>query len=356
MDSICRIKIGVLGAGLTNQLGFIVTGIMKAYVGNKRFIIIDDFNTQYNILSRVPISTIVDLEPLNRYLKKLGLLCSDSNVSLSIDWVKYGSGIHVKDVTAKTLERFYKNGALVIPRSFSLNDLDGDPLEGSVKNLYIKYRIGDFTHTVSFNEHRSEDIILDLSQVQRYDHEGWINLYDIDQYNEILSNIVFNNKFREGAEIFFSKINSTEKINAIHLRDDQDAIQFWARINKIPGYEFAERLNDMYIGLVKKYFKTKHTILVITGNKESRVIKYLEENGYNYHISEKNTGGRETDAIVDLLISERCNNIFIGNYNLTDYLGSTFSYLIYRRLPDDTKCVMIDMDHIRNNPVEVIKE
>ena len=38
--------------------------------------------------------------------------------------------------------------------------------------------------------------------------------------------------------------------------------------------------------------------------------------------------GRELNAIIDFLVSKQCNNLFIGNFNINESRGSTFSYYI----------------------------
>jgi hypothetical protein len=76
------------------------------------------------------------------------------------------------------------------------------------------------------------------------------------------------------------------------------------------------------------------------------VIDFLIENNYNYKSSEKTFEYRDNNAIIDLLISKNCNNIFIGNFNLKNLNGSTFSYYIAKLLKNNIKKICVDLDHI----------
>jgi len=78
------------------------------------------------------------------------------------------------------------------------------------------------------------------------------------------------------------------------------------------------------------------------------VTKFLKENGYEFYVSKKNIfDGRERHAIVDLLIGQKCNNNFIGNWNFNNNNGSTFSYLLYKR-NHAINNIFIDMYDVKN--------
>jgi hypothetical protein len=65
------------------------------------------------------------------------------------------------------------------------------------------------------------------------------------------------------------------------------------------------------------------------------VIDFLKEHYYSYRFTEKIFEGREKNAIVDLLVSKKCNNVFIG------YSESTFSYYITKCLNETVKKILI---------------
>ena len=80
----------------------------------------------------------------------------------------------------------------------------------------------------------------------------------------------------------------------------------------------------------------------------NRVIDYMKKNGYKYRLTPKYENmGREQNAIIDLLISKICNNTLIGNFNLENLNGSSFSYYL-TQINSDVKQILIDLDYINN--------
>ena len=77
----------------------------------------------------------------------------------------------------------------------------------------------------------------------------------------------------------------------------------------------------------------------------------MSKNNYIYKFSEKFFDDREKNAIVDLLLYKKCNNIFIGNYNpfSTDFSGSTFSYYVSTLLENKIKKIYVDIDKINDD-------
>ncbi|CAH6418388.1 Hypothetical protein HVR_LOCUS127 [uncultured virus] len=362
MENFSRVTIGIKGAGLTNQIGYLIVGIIKSYRKNKRFVLLQDFNTNFSTDSRVPLGEIIDLSHLNSYLQKFGLYVFDSTAKINILSVKYGFEFNISNITEKAIGLFKKGNSFFIPKGYQLNNLNGDPAPEKYKTLCIEYSIGNKHHSVSYPEHRDSDISFDLNDAELFDRGCWIDLFDVQQYNDILSNIKFNEKFYHFSDKFigvfiekFSEQTETSslvsqetnlKINAIHVRDDNDAIDFWSKINHMSEVSFSSQLTNKYARLIDEYFDVNDPVIVITSNLKSPVIKYLSDKGYKYFISDKQTEGRETDGIVDLLISQHCNNVFIGNYNVALYRGSTFSYFVDLCLSKDVTKVMLDLDNI----------
>jgi hypothetical protein len=75
----------------------------------------------------------------------------------------------------------------------------------------------------------------------------------------------------------------------------------------------------------------------------------MKENNYKAVFTNKTDTGRELNAVVDFLISKKCNKTFIGNFNLTNLNGSSFSYLIAKNLPEGVKKICIDLDRITHD-------
>ena len=100
--------------------------------------------------------------------------------------------------------------------------------------------------------------------------------------------------------------------------------------------------------MIEKYLDKNSHNIVLSMNTDNKVIDYLKHNNYNYNFINKNNCGREINAIIDLIISNKCNNVFIGNIHPINFHGSTFSYCIYKMLDDHIKKILIDLDNINH--------
>jgi hypothetical protein len=124
--------------------------------------------------------------------------------------------------------------------------------------------------------------------------------------------------------------------------------------NKMKQEEYDVNLQNKYIDLIKTNCSKDDIIFVLSYNLDNDVIHFLRENNYEFYISKKNIfNGREKHAIIDLLIGEKCNNVFIGNWDFTKSRGSTFSYFLYMR-NNAFKNIFIDMYNIKSD--EIIKQ
>lgn len=102
MEYFHEVRIGEAGAGLTNQLGFLISGIMLGRGYGKRFIVVDQFNKDYSTKSPCPISDIINLNFLNYSIKDLGVTVVDKQkLSISIISIQYGIGGAWIDITKK---------------------------------------------------------------------------------------------------------------------------------------------------------------------------------------------------------------------------------------------------------------
>ena len=152
------------------------------------------------------------------------------------------------------------------------------------------------------------------------------------------------------AETFFSKIQISEKFHVIHIRNEDDAISHWSKQNAMDTSTFKKVLELKYTTLIEKHIPKDETLLVLTYDLESPVIKYLNMNNYKFYMTKKNLG-REQNAILDLLIGSKATGVFIGNFNPIQLRGSSFSYTILQLLDSKTKKVLIDLDAIHNDSV-----
>ena len=68
--------------------------------------------------------------------------------------------------------------------------------------------------------------------------------------------------------------------------------------------------------MIEKYFSKNDIIFVLSYDLDNKVVKFLKENEYEFYYTKKNIfDGREKHAIIDLLVGQKCNNCFIGNWN-----------------------------------------
>jgi hypothetical protein len=129
----------------------------------------------------------------------------------------------------------------------------------------------------------------------------------------ILSNLKFNSKFYDTAdEILKQNKITAEPCNVIHLRLENDAVEHWSKQNNISPQEFKGILEYKYIKNIEKYINKNYVTIVVASEYDNNVIKYLCDNGYLYLITEKRFKERELNAIVDLIITQRCDRVILG--------------------------------------------
>ena len=115
-------------------------------------------------------------------------------------------------------------------------------------------------------------------------------------------------------------------------------------MNNMSVMQYAKYIENKYIDIIKKNIN-KTDMNIILCYSMNNVIKYLQDNNYLYIIRNKILL-REEEAIIDMLCTKRCNNIFIGNFNMKYLNGSTFSFLIIQHLKNNVQKILIDLDRI----------
>lgn len=357
-----------LGTGLTNQIFFIVYGIIHCINNNNKNLIINNFRLEPMSQKFCEISDILDIHYLNILLQKFDITVFDSNkLSFNIESIIYGFNENIIDITKESKELFYTNNKLLIPGGTILNDIKGDPINGEMKKLYITYTINSSKVTEEYSEYINQDITIDLqnpTNILSWDQIDNCYIDNKELFNYLLKNIKFNNRFVKYAELalLIDKNNEytnianldfkNKKINVIHLRVERDMTGHMIRHNNMTQEEYGENLQNKYIELIQRYFSKDDIIFVLSYDLNNNVLKFLKENDYEYYVTKKNIfDGREKHAVVDLLVGEKCNNYFIGNWNFETRQGSTFSYFLYIKNNAD-KNIFIDMYNIRGQVEE----
>jgi len=289
-----------------------------------------------------------------------------NNLTFNIENITYGSKDRLIDIKNEILENYYKENKLFIPKSIKMNNIKGDPHEGTIKKLIVQYRLNDKLVIEKYSEYLNEDINLDLQNSSNILNWQQIDDYIVNEselFNFLLKNIKFNSRFvkysdnavliyRNNNYISLPEINFVnKKINVIHLRVERDMTGHMLRHNNMTQEEYDINLQNKYIDLIQKYFSKNDVIFLLSYSIDNNVVKYLRNNNYEFYISKKNIfDGREKHAVVDLLIGEKCNNNFIGNWDFERREGSTFSYILFKR-NNAVNNIFIDMYKLNRNEV-----
>lgn len=351
---------GVRGCGLSNQLYSLINAIINAEAERCPFLLVEKFNSDYQAGPAIPIGEVIDLEDLNAVLKTVtpvnpsfsNLIVLDrTNAHLEIERVEYGSYIQLIDLTSVLLPAYYQEGLLRIPPTLNLNGLKGDPEPGVPKKLILHYRINQFRSYIIYEEHRSDWITFGLRAATTLPLMNGINQFNRSLFDQILSQLKFKSGMVDLAQTFVQTMMAKSRMNVIHLRLEPDALQHWGRLNQLPPEQFEARLSQIYIELIARYFDPAIPVLVLSGTPANQVTDSLKIKGYQVHVGPKDlVVGREFNAILDLLLGEHCTDVFIGNYHPSSSLGSTFSYVLCRRMAPTVTKVMINPEHLETPP------
>ena len=174
-----------------------------------------------------------------------------------------------------------------------------------LNNLLKKYNIKvlDWNTDTGFEK---TNVIFNEAPYWNVSSDCYISTY-------ILSNLKFNSKFYDIADEILKKNKITaEPCNVIHLRLENDAIEHWSKVNGLSPEEFKKILEIKYIKNIDKYINKSYITIVVASEYDNNVIKYLRDNGYLYLTTEKRFKERELNAIVDLIITQRCDRVILG--------------------------------------------
>lgn len=202
--------------------------------------------------------------------------------------------------------------------------IDLNHLNDLLKTYNVK--ILDWNTDVGFSK---KDIIFKHAP---YWHTSWFLQTDLNLTTYIIPNLKFTQRFYELAnEILEQNKITVEPCNIIHLRVENDAIEHWSKEQNISAQEFKSLLEIKYINIINKFINKNFITIVVASEYDNNVIKHLGDNNFLYCITEKKFKERELNAIVDLIISEKCNRVITGIYE------SSFSYFAMLRVTKGLK-------------------
>ena len=253
------------GTGFTNEIFFIVYGIIDCINNKRKILVINNFRLEPMTNKFCGISEIIDIHYLNILLKKYDITVFDrNNLSFNIDSIIYGLNENTFDITKESLDFFFKNNKLRIPAGTILNNIKGDPMVGETKKLYITYSINSNKVVEEYFEFINQDIIIDLQNPTNISHWDQIdNCYinDRELFDYLLKNIKFNNRFVKYSEIAllidrnneYTNISNIDfqnkKTNVIHLRVEKDMTGHMLSHNKMTQEDYDIELQNKYIEL-----------------------------------------------------------------------------------------------------------
>jgi len=352
------------GSGFTNQVFSIISSIISAHKTGEKVVIREYFIEEYNKNIFTPISSVFNLDKLNDFLKKeYDIIIVDKyNVKIEIISMIYKSNTKTINITNQLLNKYFKNNTLNITNNELMNEcrflnnpifLNNLSIEDSC-DVIFNYKINGYLIEEIYNRHNNKNINIDLNNSQYHNIFGWINSYDQAVFEKILLNIHYQddyiNKSKDVINKFSKEIEDiAPRWNVIHLRIEDDALNHWSKQNNMDKFEFKTYIENKYIDIIQKYISKTDNNVILSYSLENGVIEFMKSNGYIIHFNnEKYFEYREKNAIIDLLTSKICNNIFIGGFTFNSLTGSTFSYYIGKIIDSSCKKISINLDKITN--------
>jgi hypothetical protein len=345
-------------SGFCNQIYSIIYTCGHCMRNDINFIFIGKFLTKIQSQKFCNISELIDINATNNYLKQYNLCLIDYyNFDFKIVNAKYGANNMCLDVTEQ-VKQFLNNKVFYISNSQDLNAFFGNPIEVCRKKYFIELDKNALQLNITFSINNiifngtyeqsggflKSDLLIDLNNVT-FQPSLRIQNDQTEFTKGIFRNIVFQSIFLQKANEFIIQVrekNKDKKINCIHLRLEDDAVQHWASENNLHPTDFKMIIEDKYIDAITKNLNKEDVTLILSDNYDNRVIQFLRENGYNYINTPKISQEREVAAIYDLHIGQYCDNIYILVYD------SSFSYTLLYRIFEQNRFKPVELNYILN--------
>jgi hypothetical protein len=352
------------GSGLTNQLFSIISSIIIAHKRGEKVVVRDCFIDEFDKYVYTPISSVFNLNKINDFLKKEYdvIIVDKYNIQFEIISINYKSNTHNINITNQLTSKYFINNTLNITNTNLMNEccyLSNINSE-SPFNVIFNYKINGYLVEEIYNKYNNKSINIDLNNSLYPSIFKWINELDQNMFENILLNIHYHddyiNKSNEIIEKFYKELVVTDDIfpkwNVIHLRLEEDALNHWSKQNNMNKFEFKTYIENKYINIIQKYISKTDNNIILSYSLENSVIDFMKNNEYNIHFNKiKYFEYREKNAIIDLLTSKICNNIFIGGFMFNELTGSTFSYYIGKIIDSSCKKISINLDKITNTEI-----
>jgi hypothetical protein len=343
-------------SGLCNQIYSIIYTCGHCVRNNINFIFIGKFLKQIQTRRFCNISEIIDIHATNNYLKRYNLCLIDYyNFDFKIIRAKYGVNNMCINVT-DSIKQFLNNKTFYISKMQDLSFLSENTVEFYKKKYFIEldkhilqlhiiFSINGIIFSIvhdQTNGFLNSDILIDLNNVS-FQPSLRIQNDQTEFTKGIFRNIVFQRQFYQKAVEYITPIREKNiKINCVHLRLENDAVEHWARENNMCPDEFKKIIEDKYIDAITRNLKKEEATLILSDKYDNRVVQFLRENEYYFIETQKMSEDREVAAIYDLHIGQHCNNVYILVYD------SSFSYTLLYRIYEQTKFKPVELNYILN--------
>jgi hypothetical protein len=328
------------GFGFGNQMYALSNALQYAIENKYNIMFLTEFLNEIHTNSYSNVSDILDIEKTNNFLSQYNIQIADINkYNFDVVDIQYGYNNYFINII-DSIKQIITNSIFHIPTSYSFYDIHniflkeyqkkyGILLNNSIFKLRIVYRLDNKNIIFEYNivdNHLSNEIKIDLTNIVPY---AFSILGDTKLYYDIRTNLVYNHKFKEEAMEYLKTKNinaNGRKINCIHLKLEEDAINHYVIENKQNKEECKRILEQKYISEIISNINKDDLTIVLSGDYNNNVMKFLKDNNYNFITTPKWTKYRDVSALYDLHIADICNNIYIGVFE------STFSYLILYRI------------------------
>lgn len=333
-------------SGFGNQIYTIAQSIQNCIEsGNSSdLILFTPFLKNINTYEFCNLCDVVDIKETNIVLQKINApQIEDFHLfQLNILKAQIGSNDFFLDVT-NAITSFLKDNTFLLPNTFNFTGF----CDILVKEVFYKYFIEldkkTFKLAITYKvnntiinkqyEINNTGFLKDALEIDiRKNKPNYINIctrHD-ENFYYVKKNIVFNKTFsdvvNEFVNVHLQNNNNNNKINCIHLRLEDDAMDAWSKENNIEKSIYKRIAENKYLREIQNNIKKDDLTIILAHNYDNNVIKYLQDNGYNYITTPIWSNYRDISAIYDCLVGEYCNNIYICLWE------SSFSYLLGYRI------------------------
>ena len=136
-------------------------------------------------------------------------------------------------------------------------------------------------------------------------------------------------------------------LSVLHCKNEADSIKHYAKQTGLSLHETERRLNARLVEVVLDNVPAQSQLIVLTARTAHNPV--LETLSQRYKVSLLPKGRfREVNAMQDLrFATEFCNHVFIGNFSMANLRGSSFSYVIAKKMCNPgVRFVWLDLDNM----------